>query len=136
MRPSLSVLADLVVLLHLLFVLFVALGGLLALRWRWVPWLHLPAALWGAVVELAGWVCPLTPLEGRLRRAAGGSSPAGGFIERYLPPLLYPAALTRELQVGLGLLVLLGNALVYTLVWHNRRRARRRQRGSTCRHDP
>lgn len=124
----LRALADFVVLLHLAFVLFVALGGLLALRWRWVPWLHVPAALWGAFVELAGWVCPLTPLENHLREASGGFAYSGGFVERYVVPLLYPNALTRELQVVLGLLVCLGNALVYTLVWR-RRRTSGRHRG-------
>lgn len=109
--------ADLVVLVHLAFVVFVVFGGLLALRWRWVPWLHLPVALYGALIELVGWICPLTPLENRLRRAAGEAGYAGGFVEHYLLPVLYPAALTPTVQVVLGLLVVAVNVTVYALVW-------------------
>jgi hypothetical protein len=118
------ILADLIVLIHFGFIVFVIFGALLALRWRWIPWLHLPAALWGALVEFAGWICPLTPLENALRRAVGDATYAGDFVERYVVPLVYPAALTRELQIGLGLLVCLVNALVYVAVWHRLRRIR------------
>ena len=113
--------ADLVVLVHLAFVLFVVLGGLLALRWRWMPWLHLPAAIWGAAVELFGWYCPLTPLENSLRRAGGAAGYEGGFVERYLLPLLYPGDLTREIQLVLGALVVLVNVAIYLVVWRRRR---------------
>jgi Protein of Unknown function (DUF2784) len=106
-------LADVTVLLHLAFVLFVVLGGLLAVRWRSVAWVHLPAAAWGAWVELAGWVCPLTPLENWLRTQSGGTAYAAGFIEHYLMPLLYPAFLSRQTQYALGVLVLLVNAVIY-----------------------
>lgn len=106
-------LADGVLVLHLAFLLFVVLGGLLALRWRAAPWLHLPAAAWGIYTEFAGVVCPLTPLENRLRRLGGEAGYGGGFIEHYLTGTLYPAALTRELQWGLGLLALAINLLVY-----------------------
>ena len=106
-------LADAVVLLHLGFILFVACGGFLALRWPKAAWVHVPAAVWGALVELAGWVCPLTPLENRLRLAAGGDAYAGGFIDRYIVPVVYPAGLDRELQVALGLAVIVGNLAVY-----------------------
>lgn len=112
-----GVLANVVVLLHLGFVLFVVLGGFLVLRWQWLAWLHLPAAAWGALIEFAGWVCPLTPLELWLRRAAGEAGYTGGFIEHYLLPLLYPAALTREVQIVLGLGVLAVNLIAYALVW-------------------
>src|SRR5512135_1510455 len=93
-------LADLVVTLHLAFVVFTALGGLLALRWRWIPWLHLPAAAWGGFVEATGRVCPLTPLENWLRGAAGGPVYAGDFVEHYLLPIVYPPRLTREIQLA------------------------------------
>lgn len=108
-----AVLADLVVLLHLAVILFVVLGGLLVLRRRRLMWLHLPVVVWGAAIEFVGWVCPLTPLENRLRAAAGEAGYSGGFIEHYLIPLIYPEGLTRELQWLLGALVLLVNALVY-----------------------
>jgi hypothetical protein len=117
-----SVLADAVVVLHLGFVAFVVLGGLLVLRWPRMAWLHLPAALWGAWIEFAGWICPLTPLENWLRARAGESGYATSFVEHYVVPVLYPAALTRELQWILGGLVVAINALVYLVVL---RRARR-----------
>lgn len=115
-----AVLADLVVLLHLAFILFVMLGGLLVLRRRRLMWLHLPVAAWGAAIEFVGWICPLTPLENRLRAAAGEAGYSGGFIEHYLIPLIYPAGLTRELQWLLGALVLLVNAAVYWRVLRGR----------------
>jgi len=107
------VLADLVVGLHFLFVLFVVLGGLLAIRWPRVAWIHLPAAAWGALIELAGWICPLTPVEKFLRARAGGAEYAGGFIEHYLLPVLYPAGLTRGVQLALGGGVIALNLVVY-----------------------
>jgi hypothetical protein len=110
-------LADLVVLLHLGFIAFAALGGLLALRWRWMPWLHLPAALWGGFVEASGRVCPLTPLENALRRAAGEAGYGGGFIEHYALPLVYPEGLTREAQLVLAGLLVAANAVIYAIVW-------------------
>ena len=110
------VLADLVVLAHVVFIVFVLLGGLLAFRWRWVPVVHFPAVVWGATVELFGWVCPLTPLENLLRRAGGGEGYSVTFIERYLVPLVYPAELTRELQFVLGGVVIAVNAAVYVVV--------------------
>lgn len=115
-----AVLADLVVLLHLAFILFVMLGGLLVLRRRRLMWLHLPVVAWGAAIEFVGWVCPLTPLENRLRAAAGEAGYSGGFVEHYLIPLIYPEGLTRELQWLLGALVLLVNALVYWRVLRGR----------------
>lgn len=120
------VLADLVLVAHLAFILFVVGGGLLALRWRRAPLLHLPATLWGVLIELFGWPCPLTPLENALRRAGGAAGYAGGFIQHYLVPLIYPPGLDRHLQLGLAGLVVLANALVYGLVWRRRTRGRRR----------
>lgn len=106
-------LADLAVMIHFAFVLFVVLGGLLVLRWRSLAWLHVPAFLWGALIEFAGWVCPLTPLENWLRWKGGGPVYRTGFIEHYLLPLLYPGTLTRSLQIFLGLLVLSINLGLY-----------------------
>ena len=111
------VLADLVVVTHLAFVLFVVLGGFLLLRWRRFAWVHVPAILWAALIEFAGWVCPLTPLENWLREAAGASAYPQGFIEHYIFPVLYPAALTRNLQVVLGISVLILNLAVYAWIW-------------------
>jgi hypothetical protein len=121
---SYTSLADAVLILHLCFVLFVVLGGLLVLRWRRLAWLHLPAAGWGALVEFTGWICPLTPMENTLRRAAGGEGYETTFVERYLVPLVYPGDLTREMQVVLGLLVVAVNLGVYGFLW---RRARGRR---------
>ena len=108
-RPA----ADLVVLLHFAFILFVLFGGLLALRWRKLPWLHLPAVLWGVLIEFTGGVCPLTPLENGLRRLAGESGYRGGFVEEYLVPIIYPAALSPEFQFALAAGVVLVNLAVY-----------------------
>jgi hypothetical protein len=118
-------LADAVLILHLCFILFVVLGGLLALRWPWVAWLHLPAAVWGALVEVAGWICPLTPLEVAFRRAAGEAAYETTFVERYLVPLVYPSALTREMQIALGVFVVAVNVAVYGAVWRRRAGQRR-----------
>jgi len=120
-----EVLADSVLILHLCFILFVVLGGALVLKWRWVAWIHLPAVAWGTLVELAGWICPLTPLEIALRLAAGGGVYDTTFVERYLVPIVYPSALTRDVQMGLGLLVLGINLAVYGMLW---RRTDRRKR--------
>jgi Protein of Unknown function (DUF2784) len=112
-RLTYRFLADLVVGLHTVFVLFVVLGGLLVLRWRWVAYLHIPAAVWGALIEFGGWVCPLTPLENWLRRQGGSADYSVGFIEHYVLPLLYPAALTRNIQILLGLFVVAVNVAIY-----------------------
>lgn len=118
-----AVLADVVVGIHLLFVLFVLLGGLLVLRWPRLAYLHIPAAVWGAAIEFGGWVCPLTPLEHWLRRQAGSATYSGGFVEHYILPLLYPSALTRDIQLILGFLVIALNLTIYAYVF---RRARTR----------
>jgi hypothetical protein len=116
--------ADLLVLLHLLFVAFVMAGGFLLLRWPKLAWLHLPSALWGAYIEFSGGICPLTPLENRLREQGGGSAYSGGFVEHYLLPILYPAALTTEVQQALGWTVLMVNGVAYALAWRAWRRRR------------
>ncbi|MGD8362016.1 MAG: DUF2784 domain-containing protein [Gemmatimonadota bacterium] len=115
-------LADGLVLFHVAFVLFVALGGLLVLRWRRLAWVHLPCAIWGALVEFGGWICPVTPLEVHLRVLGGEAGYSGGFIENYILPLLYPVELTRALQIGLGTLVVAANLLAYGLVMRERGR--------------
>jgi len=106
-------LADVVVVVHLAFVLFVLLGGGIVLRRPRVAWIHLPALAWAVAMELADWICPLTPLENRLRRAAGDAGYDGGFIEHYLLPILYPDALTRSMQVGFAVFALSVNAAAY-----------------------
>jgi hypothetical protein len=116
-------LADLAFVAHAGFVAFAILGAVLAFRWRWIVWLHLPAVLWGGVVEVTGWSCPLTPLENRLRAAGGETGHPGGFIERCLHPLIYPAELTRGDQIALGIALLLWNAVVYALLLRRRARA-------------
>lgn len=116
-----QLLADAVVILHLAFVLFVALGALLALRWRWMPWIHVPAAAWGAWIEIIDGVCPLTPLENALRRAAGTPGYRGDFIGRYITSIVYPSGLTRAVQFVLAGGVIVGNIVVYALVWRRRR---------------
>jgi len=120
-----SLLAEGLVVLHLAFIVFAAVGGLLVLRVRWIAWLHAPAALWTISVAAFGWICPLTPLENALRRAAGGSGYEGGFVDHYVVPLVYPPGLTREIQIGLGLALLGANVAIYAVIW---RRARTRRR--------
>jgi hypothetical protein len=115
-------LADLVLVVHLAFVLFVVLGGLLVLRWPLVAWLHVPAAIWGVLIEYTGWICPLTPLENSLRMRGGEAGYSGGFIEHYIQPLLYPAGLTRSTQVVLGSLALVLNLTAYAIVVSRMRR--------------
>lgn len=114
--------ADAVLLLHFAFILFVVFGGLLVLRRPRIAWVHLPAALWGAWVEFSGRICPLTPLENALRRAAGEAAYEGDFIARYLLPLIYPGDLTRPVQWALGGLVLLLNGVIYAMVIRSLRR--------------
>ncbi|MGO4815450.1 DUF2784 domain-containing protein [Cupriavidus sp. 2MCAB6] len=117
-------LADAVVLLHLAFIVFAMLGGVLVLRWPRLAWLHLPAAAWGVVVEWSGWICPLTPLENALRQRAGLQAYGGDFIQHYVLQLIYPDGLTREIQIVLGALVLALNMAVYFALY---RRVRRRR---------
>ena len=111
-----SVAADVIVLLHFAFIVFVLFGALCVLRWKWVAWLHLPAVLWGASVEFFGLTCPLTPLEQRWREMAGQQNYTGGFIEQYLVPVMYPAGLTPTIQLGLGAFVVVLNVAIYAFV--------------------
>ena len=117
-------LADFVVIVHLAFVVFVFLGGLSALRWHRMAWVHLPAVAWGAYIQFSGQLCPLTPLENWLRTQGGESGYSTGFIEHYVMPVLYPSELTRELQFLLGGVVIAVNLVVYSLVWVRHRRGR------------
>ncbi len=110
--------ADVVVFIHLAFVVFVIAGGLLVFRWRWIAWLHLPAVLWAALLEFYGWLCPLTPLEQKLRTSAGQTGYGGGFVEHYILPVLYPAGLDESMQFQIGSLVIAINIAVYGwLLW-------------------
>jgi hypothetical protein len=115
-----SALADLLLVAHAAFVLFVVLGGVLVVRWPRAAWAHLPAAAWGAIVELAGWVCPLTPWELRLR--SGALPGDSDFVERLLEPLVYPGWLTRDWQIAMGAGVIVLNAVVYGVAIARRRR--------------
>jgi len=106
------VLADFIIIIHFGFILFVVFGGILVLKYRYLVWFHLPAVLWGALIEFFGWYCPLTIYENHLRSASGGDY-RSGFIEHYLIPVIYPSGLTREIQIGLGSFVLAINLCVY-----------------------
>lgn len=117
--------ADLVFLLHLAFILFVVCGGLFVRRWPRLAFLHLPAVVWGAAVECFAWTCPLTPLEDHLRRLAGEPGLATGFLAHHLAPLIYPGWLSREVQIALGIGLLLLNAVCYGWAFHPGRRGGR-----------
>jgi hypothetical protein len=119
--------ADVVVLLHAAFIVFVVAGGLLALRWRWVALVHLPVAVYGVVIELVGFTCPLTPLEKALRRRAGSSGYDGGFVEHYVIPVVYPGEFTPGVKVVVALLIVVANVVVYGLLVRTRRRTTRRR---------
>jgi hypothetical protein len=115
-------LADSLVLVHLAFVIFVVAGVLLVLWRPWLRWIHLPAAVWGAVVEFTGWICPLTPWEQVLRVRAGRVGYTGGFIEYYVLPVLYPQGLTPGVQIALGFLVIGVNVAIYAFVGYRQAR--------------
>jgi hypothetical protein len=123
-----TLLADAVVVVHLGFVVFVVCGGLLVLWRRWAALAHLPAAAWGVYIELTGGICPLTPLENRLRALGGETAYAGDFVDRYLIPVLYPANLQRDVQTGLGLFALGINVGIYIYAWRQTRRHRSTRR--------
>ena len=114
-------LADLVVCVHLAFATFVVAGGLLVWRWRPAAWAHVPAAIWGAAIEFGGWICPLTDLENWLRTRAGVAAYRGDFVTHYLMPILYPASLTREVQIVLGTIVVVVNLAAYGWAFSRRR---------------
>jgi len=105
--------ADGVVVIHLVFILFVILGGLMLFRWPWMIWIHVPTAVWGGLVELFGAPCPLTPLENHLRQVGHTEAYSGGFIDHYVMPIVYPPGLTRQTQVVLGVLILVINFAIY-----------------------
>ncbi len=110
------ILADTVVVLHFVFILFAVLGGLLVLRWMGCAWIHLPVVLWSILIEFVGWECPLTPLENSLRAKGGAVGYETSFTEHYILPLVYPTALTRNVQIVLGFLVLAVNLAIYAWV--------------------
>lgn len=118
-------LADAVLIIHFLFIGFVVFGGLLARRFPWIMLAHLPAAGWGAFIELTGGLCPLTVLEVGFRRCAGDAGYPGSFIEHYLLPVIYPVGLTRDIQFGLAGVVVVANAVIYGVLayrgWVSRR---------------
>jgi hypothetical protein len=119
------VLADVVVVLHALFVMFALLGGALVLWRPFIAIIHLPAAAWAAWVEFTGTICPLTPLENRWRTGAGAAGYDGGFIEHYLIPALYPEGLTSRMQIAFGLVVVVVNASLYGFAWWRAHRDRK-----------
>ena len=121
-----SIAADALVIVHLVFIVFVMLGGLLLLRWRWLLYLHLPAVAWGILVELFGWLCPLTPLEQHFRILAGETGYSGGFVQHYLLPIIYPAGLTRELQILIAFSVIAINLAIYSMIYVKYQHGRRR----------
>lgn len=108
--------ADAVLVAHLAFILFASFGALLALRWRWIPFVQLPAAAWGFFVEATGRICPLTFLENALRMRAGASGYGEGFIEHYLLALVYPAGLTHGIQLVLAGVIVALNVAIYVVV--------------------
>ena len=115
------IIADFLVIIHLAFIFFVVFGGILVIRWKWVSIIHLPAVAWGVIIELKGWICPLTPLEQHFRLLAGQSGYTGGFIEHYFIALIYPSNMTRPIQVTLGLVVIVINLSIYCF-WLYRRK--------------
>ena len=119
-----KILADSVVILHFAFIVFALLGGLLILWRNWFIFIHLPAALWSAIVEFNGWICPLTPLENQFLNLSGRSNYQGGFVDYYLLPIIYPAGLTRQDQVILGFLAILVNFCIYAFVYWRKRKVR------------
>ena len=122
-----NALADSVLVLHSSFVLFVLLGGFLVLWKSSLAWYHIPAVIWAVCIEFFGWLCPLTPLENVLRGKGGAAGYDTGFVEHYIVPILYPASLTRQMQINLGIIVLSINVGIYLTVWTRMRKAGRDQ---------
>jgi hypothetical protein len=118
--------ADFILIVHLLFILYVLLGGLLAYRWRWMVFIHLPCVIWVALLEFYGWICPLTPLEQQLRLAGKQDGYSGGFVEHYLLPIIYPSGLTPRIQIIIGIFVIAINVVIYAwLALHHLRRKKK-----------
>jgi len=120
------ILADIVVIFHLSFVIFSVIGGVLALKWRKIIWIHIPVVIWAVVIEFAGFICPLTPLENNLRFRGGESGYESDFIEHYIFPVLYPEGLTHTMQVIIGIFVLTVNIVVYSIIIHKIRKKRKK----------
>jgi len=118
-----AILADLIVVIHLAFVVFAVCGGLLVLYRRQWAWLHVPSAVWAALVEMMGWICPLTPLENHFRERAGAVPYRIDFLEQYVLPILYPECLTRRYQIFLGLFVMALNLALYGWILFRGRRS-------------
>jgi len=119
-----SIAADVLLVVHLAFIVFVMLGGLLLLKWTWMGYLHLPAVAWATLLELYGWICPLTPLEQHFRMLSGETGYSGGFVQHYLLPIIYPAGLTREVQTLIAISVISVNLVIYTVIYVKYRRGR------------
>ena len=117
-----GIFADIVVLIHLTFVIFAVLGAVLIIWWRWTTWLHFPAFLWAVWIEFSGGICPLTPLENWLRIKAGQGGYEGAFVATYLLPVLYPAGLTRNVQLLLAMMVIVINVAIYGSIFYKRNR--------------
>ena len=118
-----SIAADLVVLIHFAFILFVVAGGFLVIKWKKFLLFHIPAVTWGVLIEFFGWICPLTPLENELRAAGGGIGFSGGFIEKYIVSIIYPEGLTRGIQLFLGIIVIFINLFIYgCLLWQRKKK--------------
>lgn len=113
--------ADAVLVVHLVFIAFVLVGGVAVLRWPRLAWIHVPAATWGVLIEFAGWICPLTPLENEFRELGGQAGYSGGFVDHYITSIIYPDGLTRTMQFAIGALVLIINTYVYVTLWRRRR---------------
>lgn len=126
MSATYALLADMVLLAHLAFVVFAVFGGFLALLWRRCIFVHLPTACWAVLVEWMGWQCPLTPLEQQLRHLAGANGYSGDFIAHYLLPVIYPANLTRSMQLLLGAVAMAINVAAYASLWYQHRHRRSR----------
>ena len=120
-----SILADALLVLHGLFIVWATLGALAVWRWPRLLWLHLPALAWGVWIEATAGLCPLTPLEMALRHRAGQGVYEGSFIDHHLGALIYPQGLTPAAQMRLALALAAFNLVVYGLIVWRRWRARR-----------
>ena len=115
-----SFLADFVLVIHTLFIVFVVFGGLIVLKWHRIIWFHIPCVIWGALIEFFGWVCPLTYLENYFRELANATNYESSFIQHYLLPIIYPPGLTTDIQILLGSAVIVINLFIYYIIWRNR----------------
>ena len=117
--------ADFVLVTHFAFIVLVVAGGLVVFRYEWFAWIHIPAASWGAFVELTGRICPLTTLENVLRIRAGQEGYVDSFIDHYIVPVIYPAGLTRHVQLMLAGLVVVANVAIYATILLRKRKMRK-----------